>query len=72
MARDSMQQGLSLGVRLGMEFVVATLIGAGLGYWLDQTFGTKPWIMLGGLALGVGAGLRNVYRLLSEEESPKK
>ncbi len=31
---------------LGMTLVIATMIGFGIGYYLDSRFGTKPWLTL--------------------------
>lgn len=46
---------------LGLEMGLAVAIGAGLGWWLDRTFGTKPWLMLVFLLFGVAAGFKAVY-----------
>lgn len=32
------------------------------GWWADGEFGTKPWLMVTGLALGFGAGFYNLIR----------
>jgi len=44
---------MTLGLQLGLS-VVAFLF---LGRWLDGKFGTDPWLMLAGLALGATGGL---------------
>jgi putative F0F1-ATPase subunit (Ca2+/Mg2+ transporter) len=47
----------------GFELLVAVLITAGLGYWLDKRFwGGHGWGVMGGLVLGFAAGLRNLLR----------
>ncbi|MDB5562422.1 MAG: synthase protein [Hyphomicrobiales bacterium] len=53
-------------VRLGSEFIAAILVGAGLGYLLDQWLGTRPWIMLIMLLVGFAAGVLNVVRSTAE------
>ena len=58
--------GFGSGMRIGMEMVVATMVGIGLGWWGDRFFGTKPWLMLVGVLLGVAAGLLNVYRFIQQ------
>ena len=58
-------KGLSLGYRIGTELVVATLIGAGLGYLLDRWLGTNPWFLIAGVLIGTVAGFLNVYRIIS-------
>ena len=41
--RSAMQQGLGLGVRIGIELVVAIVVATGLGWAIDRWFGTRPW-----------------------------
>ena len=45
------------------ESVLAILIGAGLGYWVDEQFGTKPNFLLLGLAIGFGAFVLRLWKL---------
>jgi ATP synthase protein I len=47
---------------VGLSFVLALVIGVAGGVWLDRHFGTSPWGLLVGFALGVAAGILNVYR----------
>lgn len=47
----------------GLTFVVAIIIGMGLGWWLDQKLGTSPKLLLAGLFLGIAAGFKNLYTL---------
>lgn len=49
---------------IGLSFVFAIMIGFGAGYWLDQRFGTKPWLSFIGFFLGLAAGVLNVYRIM--------
>ena len=62
--QDEFRKGLSFAARLGMELVVATLVGAFLGYLLDRFLGTKPWLMVVGVVIGAIAGFLNVYRFV--------
>src|SRR5262249_62093183 len=60
--RSALQQGLGLGVRIGVELVVAIVVSTGLGWAVDRWFGPRPW---GGIVLffrGVAAGMLNGYR----------
>ncbi len=55
-------ENMSVGVRAGTELVGA-IGGAGLiGYGLDAWLGTKPWLLIVMLLLGVGAGFLNVWK----------
>ena len=42
--------------------LVATLLGALIGYGLDRLFGTEPWLLVLFLLFGGAAGCLNVYR----------
>ena len=53
-----------------LSFVVAIAIGWWLGGVLDRAFGTAPWLTLVGAALGLVAGVLNVYRTLSRALGP--
>ncbi len=46
---------------VGITMVVATVIGFYIGYWLDTKLGTKPWLMLVFLLLGIAAGFKNLF-----------
>lgn len=47
---------------VGLELVVSILVGFFGGRWLDGAFGTEPLLAWLGLACGVVAGFRFVYR----------
>jgi ATP synthase protein I len=46
---------------IGIQLVVSTFIGMGMGYYLDKWLGTKPWMLIIFLILGIVAGFKNVY-----------
>jgi len=59
----------------GLELGMTVALGAVGGMFLDRKFETSPWLMLGGLVLGVAAGFMNMYRLVaaiqkSDDERP--
>lgn len=58
--------GLSVGARMGVELVVATCLGGGLGFLADKKLGSLPWLTLAGVLMGTAAGIRNVLRLAGE------
>ncbi len=49
-------------IRLSTEFVVAILVGVGIGWTIDRFFGTAPWAMIIFLPMGFIAGVRNIMR----------
>jgi ATP synthase protein I len=63
--RSVLQQGLGLGVRIGIELVAAVVVATGLGWAIDRWFGTRPWGMIVLFFLGVAAGMLNVYRAVT-------
>tara|TARA_B110000116_G_scaffold6492_1_gene5658 strand:- start:10 stop:285 length:276 start_codon:yes stop_codon:yes gene_type:complete len=48
--------------KLSAELVSAVVIGTIIGFILDNTFGTKPWLILIFFFVGVTAGIVNVFR----------
>ena len=51
---------------VGIHLVVATFVGFGIGYMLDGFFGTRPWLSLIFLFLGIGAGFRDLFAMISK------
>ena len=51
---------------LGIFMGVAICIGYFGGRWLDGRFGTKPWLSLVGLFIGIASGFRELYRLAKQ------
>jgi len=52
--------------QVGLTLVVATVIGLGVGYYLDRWLGTKPWLTLVGLGFGIAAGFLNLFRAVKK------
>ena len=48
--------------KLSTELVSAVAVGTIIGFILDTTFGTKPWLILILFFVGVVAGIINVFR----------
>ena len=61
----AMQQCVGLGLRIGIEFVVAVVVATGLGWAIDRWLGTRPWGTIMLFFLGVGAGMLSVYRAVT-------
>lgn len=47
---------------IGIEMGAALVVGMGLGWFLDRTFGTRPWCLAIFTGFGIAAGFRNVIR----------
>ena len=48
--------------KLSTELVAAVVVGTIIGFILDKTFGTKPWLILIFFFVGVIAGIMNVIK----------
>ena len=48
--------------KMSTELVSAVVVGTIIGFILDKTFGTKPWLILIFFFVGVVAGIINVFR----------
>ena len=48
--------------KLSTELVSAVAVGTIIGFILDNTFGTKPWLILIFFFIGVITGIVNVFR----------
>ena len=61
---DNNQNSSSIGAafKLSTELVSAVAVGTIIGFILDKTFGTKPWLIIIFFFIGVIAGIINVIR----------
>lgn len=62
---EGTKAALALGWRVGLELVVAVIVGVFIGWAVDKWLGTRPWGMIGFFFLGVAAGMVNVYRTVT-------
>jgi F0F1-type ATP synthase assembly protein I len=47
---------------MGLQLALTVVIFFFLGRWLDEKFGTRPWLMIGGLVIGSAGGFINFIR----------
>ncbi len=52
--------------RMTLELVVGVLVGAAMGWGLDELLGTKPAFLIVFILLGFAAGIRTVMRSAEE------
>jgi ATP synthase protein I len=61
-------------IAASIQLAAAVILMLFLGRWLDFKFGTAPWLMLAGLAVGFAAGLfsflRSVQKLAKNDQPP--
>ena len=61
--REQLKQLGSLST-IGLELGLSIVLGYLGGRWLDGELGTEPWLKWIGLALGLAAGARSLYRVV--------
>lgn len=67
-SKEGRNSALALALSVGWELASFSLLGVGLGYWLDKRFGSSPWGTLAGALFGIVIGL---YRLIRTFSIPK-
>jgi len=64
-------RAMSLGFRVLSEFVAGIIVGAVMGWQLDEWLGTKPVLLIVMTTFGTIAGFWNVYRLAAAPTGPQ-
>jgi len=59
---QSSSSGYAQAMKLSSEFIAGVLVGAGIGWVVDQWFGISPFGLIVFLLLGFAAGVLNVLR----------
>lgn len=49
-------------IGIGFEFLATICLMGAVGFYLDRRFGTSPWLLIGGGAVGFAVGLTLVIR----------
>jgi len=57
---------------VGAMLAACIFVGTGLGVLLDRWLGTRPWLTLLLLVLGIAAGFYNVFRMLAALQRDSK
>lgn len=57
-----------MAMRLVAELISGLIVGLIIGYFLDKALGTKPWLLIIFIFLGLGAGIFNVMRAAKQIE----
>lgn len=51
---------------LGLLLPSSIIVGLFMGYWLDKLLGTRPWLTLTFLILGIVSGFLSLFRGLKK------
>lgn len=54
---------LGIASTVGINFVISTLVGFIIGYFLDEFFDTSPWFTIIFLILGIAAGFKYLFKI---------
>jgi ATP synthase protein I len=57
---------------VGIQLVLSTFVGFGMGYFLDRFLGTFPWLTVVFLILGIVAGFRELLRVARRQNGSDK
>lgn len=52
---------------VGLNLVAATFIGLAIGWFLDKLFGTRPYLTIIFLILGIIAGFRELFKMVKKD-----
>lgn len=71
--KNNFQNYRALGMILsaGMTMAASVAVGYLAGNWLDERFGTRPWLTLLLFLLGTAAGLKSLYDLAFPKKGDK-
>jgi ATP synthase protein I len=61
MWRTSLRHGA-----VGLEMGIAVALGSVGGWYLDDRYGTGPWLLIVGMGFGIAAGFKGLYRAAKE------
>jgi len=62
---SSVLRALAAATSISTEMAVGVSVGYYGGTWLDGRLHTGPWFMLGGVLLGLAAGILGIVRTLA-------
>ena len=61
-SKEPSTSGMGHAFKMSTELVAAVAVGTIIGFILDKTFGTTPWLILIFFFVGVVAGITNVIK----------
>ena len=62
--QEQKHHGHQWGLRVGTEMVASTMIGLGIGFYLDRWLETRPMFLIIFAIFGMTAGFINLYQLM--------
>lgn len=65
-------EGMSFGMRVGVELFAGVLVGALIGYFLDRAFNTLPLFLVIFVLIGAAAGFWSIYKSFFADSNKDK
>jgi len=62
--QENQHHGHQWGLRVGTEIVASTMIGLGIGFFLDRWLETRPIFLIVFAIFGLAAGFMSLYQLM--------
>lgn len=62
--QEEKHHGHQWGLRVGTEIVASTMIGLGLGFFMDRWLDTRPLFLIIFAIFGLAAGFINLYQMM--------
>jgi F0F1-type ATP synthase assembly protein I len=60
--KQSTMQQLGPYMGLGFQLAAAMVVFGAIGWWLDERWGTTPWLLVVGVLLGAVGGMISIIR----------
>ena len=57
---------------MGLEMGLSVFVGYSIGMWLDEKWGTTPWMLIFWFFCGLAAAFRPIVRLVLEFRNKKQ
>ena len=54
---------------VGLNMVAFTAAGLAIGYFLDKFLGTRPWLTIIFLLIGIAGGFRELFKLARRDDN---
>lgn len=67
MAEEPLFKQLLQASTVGLNLVLSTFVGLGIGYGLDKLFKTSPYLTIIFLIIGIISGFRDLFRIAKRQ-----
>jgi ATP synthase protein I len=65
---DTVWRQLLRASTVGLNMVAFTAVGLAVGYFLDKLLGTRPWLTIIFLLIGIAGGFRELFKLAKRDD----